>query len=141
MPKLAPSTTVTKGKLGGMKFMYNPTTYSDSQSVTYNDQAITGMSYPNIIYQGGNTRTISFVIYLSDKVQNGITEKFIKNLQTYLPKTGLKNRFAAPKKIRFAFGRFVKDCYLVGVEPEPRKFSPSLKMIEANVTVTLIVPQ
>lgn len=137
--RFAPRSTITKGKLGGMNFMYNPTNLVDSQSVNYTDLATPGMSYPEDIYSGGNARTLSFTIFLSDKVQDGITKKFIDNIEKYLPKKG--TMFNKPNAIRFAFGLFVADCRLVTLDKDITKFSPSLVPIEANLTVVLRVIQ
>jgi hypothetical protein len=137
--RFAPRSSITKGKLGGMDFMYNPTDIADSQSVTWSELSIPGASYPYMRFSGGNTRVLTFSIYLNDKVSSGITNKFIKNLEKYLPSKG--TMFKTPATIRFAFGAFVADCKLASLDKSITKFSNSLVPIEATLTVTLNVIQ
>lgn len=140
--ELTPKNKITKASLGGMKFLYNPNTISDSQTTTYNDLKTAGMSYPVMTYGGGERRVLSFEIYLSDKVQDGITKKFISNLEKYLPKARKKGyQFSSPKAIRFTYGFLVKDCYLLNMETSYTAFSPTLQPTEATVTVSLAVIQ
>lgn len=140
--ELTPKNKITKASLGGMKFLYNPNSISDSQTVTFNDLKTAGMSYPVMTYGGGERRLLNFDIYLSDKVQDGITKKFISNLETYLPKARKKGyQFSSPKSIRFTYGWLVKDCYLINMETNYTAFSPTLQPIEATVNVSLAVIQ
>lgn len=137
--RFAPRSAITKGKLGGMNFMYNPTSISDTQSATYSELATPGMSYPEYIYSGGNSRVITFSIYLNDKVESGVTQRFINHLQTYLPNRNIY--FSKPSDIRFAFGLFVVDCKLESLQVDITKYSPTLVPIEATLTVSLKVIQ
>jgi Contractile injection system tube protein len=140
--RLAPRSRITKGKLGGLSFMYNPSTFTDSQSVNWVDLTTAGMTYPEMVYGGGNTRTITFTIFVSDKIQPGITKRFKDHLQKYLPpKRSSAYNFKSPPNIQFAFGWFVVDCKLLTLDFEHTKFSPSLQPIEGNITVTLNVIQ
>lgn len=140
--RLGSAMKVTKGKLGGITFMYNPTAFTDNQGVNWNELTTAGMSYPAYTYGGGKARTITFVIYLNDKVQPKITDTFMRRLEKYLPTPSKKGYlFKAPSTIQFAFGSFVKDCKLVDMNCEVISFSPALVPIEANVSVTLNVIQ
>ena len=140
--QLVPRTKVTKAKLGGKSFLYNPPTLRDSQGMTMNEIATPGISYPILGYGRGNTRTISFDIYLTDKKQAGITKSFITHLEQFLPPPKKQGyQFKAPKQITFAYGFLVKDCWLVQMDVEYTAFSPQLEPIEANVSVTLNVIQ
>jgi Contractile injection system tube protein len=140
--QLSPTSVITKGKLGGMAFMYNPSSYTDSGGVNWNEMQSAGMSYPNLVYGGGRTRQLTFTIYLNDKVQTGITKRFIDNLEKFLPPARTKGyQFISAKTIQFAFGSFVKDCKLADINKEILAFSPQLVPIEANVTVVLNVIQ
>jgi hypothetical protein len=139
---LAPRHAITKGKLGGMSFMYNPTAFTDSHGVNWNELQSVGMSYPVPVYGGGRQRQLTFSIYLSDKVEPGITKRFIGNLHSYIPPANTPlYQFRSPRTIQFAFGWFVKDCKLADMQIEYTKFSPSLEPIEATVMVILNVIQ
>lgn len=140
--ELAPRTKVTKGRLGSLTFQFNPSGFVDNIGVNYNELTSAGISYPILTYGGGQTRTVSFTIYFNDKFGSGVTQKSIAILNNYLPparKTGFQ--FVSPKSIIFAFGWFVKDCLLQSMQVEYLAFSPDLRPIEANVSVTLIVIQ
>jgi hypothetical protein len=140
--ELTPRNYITKASLGGRKFLYNPNALNDSISVTYNDLKTAGISYPIMTYGGGERRPITFDIYLNDKVEEGITESFIAHLHSFVPPARKKGyRFKAPRTIRFAFGWFVKDCYLTNMDISYTAFSPDLRPIEATVTVTLAIIQ
>jgi hypothetical protein len=140
--ELTPRKVITKASLGGMKFLYNPNTIQDVDSITYNDLRTAGISYPVLVYGGGESRVISFDVYLNDKVEAGITKKFITNLEKYLPprrKSGYQ--FVPPPKIQFAFGWMVLDCYLYSLQKNYTAFSPKLEPIEATLNVSLKVIQ
>jgi Contractile injection system tube protein len=140
--QLAPKGKITKASLGGKKFLYNPNQIDDSNPVTYNGVKTAGMSYPVPVYGGGEQRTITFEIYLNDRVQAGITKSYIKHLEGFLPpkkKTGYQ--FKAPKKCKFAFGWLVEDCYLIDLQKSITAWTPTLQPIEATLTVTLAVIQ
>jgi hypothetical protein len=138
----APKYTVTKASLGGMKFLYNPNAITDTESIIYNDLKTAGISYPIQVYGGGDTRIISFDVFLSDKVQAGITKKFIQNLEKYLPPRNKNSyTFKTPSSIRFAYGWLVVDCYLYSLQKNITAFSPSLEPIEATLNVSLKVIQ
>lgn len=140
--QLSPRHKVTKAKLGGKSFLYNPSSFHDSISVTYNDLKTAGISYPIMVYGGGERRQITFEIYLNDKVEEGITKSFISHLHSFLPPARKKGyQFVSPKQIQFAFGWFVKDCYLTNMEIDYLAFSPSLQPIEASVQITLAIIQ
>lgn len=142
MTQLVPRSKVTKAKLGGKSFLYNPAGFQDTIAVTYNDIKVPGMTYPIMTYGGGERRNISFEIYLTDKVKAGITKDFIAHLNTFLPVAGKAGyQFAAPRTISFAFGWFVKDCWLTNMDTQYTAFSPQLDPIEATVTVTLAIIQ
>lgn len=136
---LAPRTRVTKGKLGGKPFLFNPSAFHDSLPVQYNQIASAGISYPLLSYGGGQQRQVSFSLYLTDQVQPGITKEFIAHLHSYLPPSGKGYQFKAPPTIQFAFGWFVKDCKLAGMEIDYTAFSPDLQPIEATVQLTLLI--
>lgn len=140
--ELVPRTKITKAKLGGKSFQYNPNTYSDKTSTTFNEIKTPGISYPILAYGGGNTRNITFEIYLNDKMEKGVTESFIRHIRAYIPVEAKKGyQFKAPKPITFAFGQLVKDCWLVDLEVTPTAFAPNLDRIEATITVTLAIIQ
>lgn len=140
--ELVPRHKPVKAKLGGLEFLYNPTSFHDSHTVTYNDLKTAGISYPIMTYGGGERRNITFEVYLNDKVKPGITKKFIEHLQSYLPPARKEGyQFVSPKPITFAFGWFVKDCYLTNLEIDYTAFSPDLQPIEATVQITLAVIQ
>lgn len=133
---------ITKGKIGGKSFLYNPSSFNDSISVTYNDLKTAGISYPIHVYGGGERRNITFDIYLNDKVEPGITRSFMSHLHSFKPPERKKGyQFHSPKICTFAFGWFVKDCYLTNMEIQYSAFSPELQPIEATVTVTLSIIQ
>lgn len=140
--ELVPKHKITKAKLGGKEFLYNPANFHDSQTITFNDLKTAGMSYPIMTYGGGERRTISFEIYLNDKVKAGITKEFIAHLNSYLPtarKTGYQ--FDSPSSLVFAYGWFVKDCRLINMEIDYTAFTPTLQPMEATVQLTLAVIQ
>lgn len=140
--QLTPRSKITKAKLGGRSFLYNPSSFQDNTSITYNEIKVPGMTYPIFGYGGGNSRTITFDIYLNDKVEAGITQSFISHLRNFIPperKVGYQ--FKAPKMISFAFGWYVKDCWLKDININYSAFSPQLDPIEATVTVTLLINQ
>lgn len=140
--ELVPRSKITKGKLAGMDFLYNPSAFQDSQSVTYNELKTAGISYPIPTYGGGNQRNVTFDIYLNDRVQSGITKVFINKLSSHLPKARKKGyQFQPPEPLIFAFGWYVKECLLADMQIEYTAFSPELRPIEAKVTVTLAVIQ
>lgn len=133
---------ITKGTIGGKPFLYNPSSFQDSMGVNYTEVQTCGMSYPVPVYNGGQLRTITFDIYLNDKVEAGITRSFISHLHNYLPparKTGYQ--FKAPPSFVFSFGWFVKECRLQKMDIDYTSYSPDLRPIEATVTVTLIIIQ
>lgn len=133
---------ITKGTLGGRPFLYNPSSFQDSIAVTYNEVKTCGMSYPVPVYGGGEMRTINFDIYLNDKVEPGVTRKFISHLHGYLPPSRKKGyQFKAPPVLIFSFGWFVKDCRLQSMNIDYTAFSPDLQPIEATVNVTLLLIQ
>ena len=133
---------ITKGTLGGKPFLYNPSSFSDSISVNYNEVQTCGMSYPVPVYGGGALRTINFDIYLNDKVEPGITRSFISHLHNFIPPASKKGyQFKAPKNIIFSFGWFVKECKLQNMEINYTSYTPDLKPIEATVNITLIIIQ
>jgi hypothetical protein len=140
--ELTPRKAITKASLGGMKFLYNPNAIQDTDSIVYNDLKTAGMSYPLMTYGGGDRRIISFDVYLNDKVQDGITKKFIDNLRTFLPKPRSKGyQFESPSSIQFAFGWLVVDCYLYNMQVNYSAFSPTLQPIEATINISLAVIQ
>ena len=143
MGLLAPRTKLTKGKLGGKPFQFNPDAFHDSIGVTYNQITTAGISYPLLSYGGGAQRQISFTLYLCDRFEKNATKDWIAHLNNFLPPANRKGayQFVAPKMIQFAFGWFVKDCYLTGMEVDYIDFSPTLQPWEANVNLTLLIPQ
>lgn len=129
---------ITKGTLGGKPFLYNPTEFSDSTKITYNEVKTCGMSYPAFVYGGGEARVVSFVLYLNDQKEPGITKSYIRHLHSFLPPERKKGyQFKSPKTIMFSFGWYVKECLLEGLDANYLAFSPTLEPIEAEVTVTL----
>lgn len=139
--QLVPNHKITKARLGGKPFLYNPKSFQDTIAVTYNDLKM-GMSYPVMTYGGGDRRTVTFDIYLNDYAEKGITKSFIAHLHSYLPPASTKGyQFRGAKPISFAFGWFVKDCWLTEMNTNYTKFSPQLEPIEATVTVTLAIIQ
>lgn len=140
---LAPKTKLTKGKIGGKSFQFNPASFSDDITVTYNALTSAGITYPIPVYGGGEVRQISFDLMLSDKFEKGITKAFIAHLHSFLPQANAKGskRFVAPKKLKFAFGWFVKDCYLASLQTEYTEFSPTLEPWGATVRITLTIEQ
>ena len=139
---LVPRDKITKGTFGGKKFLYNPTSFTDTTAITYNEVKTCGMSYPAFVYGGGTARTITFDIYLTDQVEKGITRSFISHMRTFLPPEKKKGyQFKAPKTVVFSFGWFVKECHLQNMDVNYTAFSPELQPIEATVTVTLLIIQ
>lgn len=140
---LAPKTKLTKGKIGGKAFQFNPASFQDNISVTYNPITSAGITYPLLSYGGGEVRQINFELFLCDRFEAGITKSFIAHLHSFLPQANAKGskRFVAPKKIQFAFGWFVKDCFLAGLDVDYTDFSPTLQPWEATVRVTLTIEQ
>ena len=139
---LAPRYKVTKAKLGGLEFLYNPSSFDDAIAVTYNDLKTAGISYPILGYGGGDRRTVTFDIYLNDKVKAGITKKWINHLETFVPPRRKKGyQFVAPKKMIFAYGVFVAECYLTNMNVQRTAFYPNLDPLEATIQVTLALIQ
>lgn len=133
---------ITKGTLGGKPFVFNPESFNDSTTITYNEVKTCGMSYPAFVYGGGEVRQVSFTIYLNDAVEEGVTQKFISHLRNFIPserKVGYQ--FKAPKRIVFSFGWYVKECFLTELNIDYKAFSTDLRPIkaEANVTLNLII--
>lgn len=134
------SEKITKGKLGGKTFLYNPPEITEDSTVTYNEVKTSGMSYPALVYGGGEVKTISFTIYLNDQKKQGATKDFIKHLDSYLPKERKSGyQFKAPKSLKFAFGWYVKTCRLQSMSKRIIAFSPKLTPIEAEIDVVLAV--
>lgn len=133
---------ISKGTLGGRKFLYNPTNFTDNIAVTYNTVKTCGMSYPAFVYGGGEPRSITFTIYLNDQVEPGVTKSFISHLHSFIPPARKKGyQFVSPKPIIFSFGWFVKECHLQNMDINYLAFSPQLQPTEAEVTVTLLIIQ
>lgn len=131
---------ITKGTLGGRSFLYNPTTFQDMTSVTYNSVKTCGMSYPVPVYGGAEMRTVTFTLYLDDQVEAGVTKSFISHLRSFLPpERAVGYQFVTSKKIRFSYGWFVKDCYLQDLSINYTSVSNTLQPISAEVEVTLII--
>jgi hypothetical protein len=136
---LVPRNRVTKGKLGGKSFLFNPSAFHDNLAVQYNQISSAGISYPILTYGGGVQRDLSFTLYLNDALQPGITKEWAAHIHTFLPPSQQGFQFKAPPIIQFAFGWFVKDCYLTAAPIDYTEFSPDLEPTEATINITLLV--
>lgn len=140
--EIIPRHKITKGKFGGVEFLYNPTEMTDSRPINYTAVQTCGMSYPVPVYGGGGQRELTFDLYLNDQVKDGITKKFIKRIRKYLPKKKKKGyQFDAPEPVRLTFGWLVVEGYLSQMDVNYTAFSPKLQPIEATVTITLQIIQ
>lgn len=139
---------VTKARLGGKEFLYNPNEFTDNIGVEYSDIKAPGMSYPIIGYAGGKTRTIQFTIYLNGRdprfknMDEGAeyVKQWIAHLHSYIPPAG-GTQFRSPPRLEFAFGWFVKETLLQDMQIRYKAFTPNLQPLEAEVDITLIIIQ
>lgn len=139
---LPPKHTVTKGRLGGKPFIYNPTSFRDTINVEYSEIKSPGISYPIPQYAGGSLRTIEFTLYFNTKgvnIDSNAIRGWINFLNNYLPKAD--SQYSKPKILEFAFGWFVKNTYLKSMHPEYLAFSHDLQPTEVSIPITLIIIQ
>lgn len=140
---LPSSRSVTKGRLGGKPFMYNPSGFTNTISVEYQGLKAPGISYPILGYSGGETETIELELYL-----NGIgsgyekgsryVRDWISHLESFIPQRGGRN-FNPPKTLEFAFGWFVRDTRIEEMIPEYKDFTPDLQPLEVTIRLKLLV--
>ncbi|AEZ50535.1 hypothetical protein F400_gp088 [Bacillus phage BCD7] len=135
--QLVPRHVASKASLGGLKFLYNPTTFTDTHAVTFNEIKTPYMTYPLFVYAGAERRNVTFDIYVNDKVEDGITKKWVWHLESYLPSQNNRADVQHPRKAVFAYGWFVSDCYITNVEAKYTAFSPELQPTEATISVTI----
>lgn len=125
-----------------LQFQYNPSSFKDSQGVSYAEISSLGISYPILQYTGGVTRSISFDIYVNGVAGDGGPDVVYRTrnvLESFLPKPG--NMFNAPPTFLFAFGSFIKECVLESLDIEYTLFTPQLEPLEATFSVVLKVIQ
>lgn len=143
---LPPKREITKGRLGGKPFLYNPSSFKDNIRINYAEIAPPGISYPIPQYVGGELRTIEFTLYFNAKSYNGssvVGSEYIKQwiafLNNYLPKAN--SQYTKPKILEFAFGWFVKNTYLKSMITDYLGFTYDLQPAEANIDIILIIIQ
>lgn len=137
---------VTKGRLGGRPFIYNPSEFTHEIGVGYSAIESPGISYPYIGYEGGRLHTISFDIYLNGRgLHKGDDEgaeavmEWIRWLHSFLPPQNNGKQFRKPPDLEFAFGWFVKITKLANYKARYTMFTPDLRPLEATISVELIV--
>ena len=123
-------------KTGKMKrFLYNPSTFSDSTTVKYNNIESPGCSYPLTQYISGGEMTISVEIFLYDRHKHSKVPEYISFFERFLPKKG--KRFSPPSPLLFVFGDYIERCVLVSMERNYQMMDSNLRPVQATIKLSL----
>lgn len=136
--------SIARGKLGNVEFQFNPSEFTDTFGVIYNEISGAGGSYPVLVFGGGKTRTLQFTIFLDGVEKPGSVRQMINELNSYVPqaRTGGDYQFHSPPTILFAFGWFVKECILESVTVRYTAFTPDLMLpLRAEAQILLKILQ
>lgn len=117
-------------------FLFNPTTFTESISVTYNTVNGVGGAYPIVDFSSGSPNSIPLEIYL--KGTPAEVRNWIKWLKTFVPKKSKKTKFAPPPMLKFALGTYSANCVVVSLSTVYSEFDTKLRPIEATVSVSLM---
>lgn len=117
-------------------FMLNPTTFSESRSVTYNTVNGVGGAYPLIEFSAGGATTIPLEIYL--RGDYGEVNDWVKWLKSFCPTKSRRTKFAPPPQLTFALGKFSADCVMTSIDVKYTMFDDKSRPIEATVSVKLM---
>lgn len=116
-------------------FLFNPTTYSESRSVNFNEIDGVGGGYPLIEFSSGGASTVPLELYFRGTYSevNGWC-KFIKNL---CPKKKKKVKFAPPPIVTFALGKYKVKGVVASYSIKYTDFNDKARPIEAAASIKI----
>ena len=115
-------------------FLFNPSSYSDSRDVTFNEISAPGSSYPKFQYVNAGARTLSLQLFLRD-TKKGTISSYLDFLEKFLPKG---SKFSKPPVAIFVMGSDVRECIITQMTRDYTEFDSNLKPKEVIVTLSLI---
>lgn len=133
----------TKGYIKNLKtniiksFMYNPTSFSTSRTVSFGELTSPGISYPKFQYIAGQVRTISIQIFLNGEPSSVVD--YVGYYEGLLPSEKSGDVYNAPPVILFAFGSFIKKCLVESVNTEYMSFTDTLQPKTVIITLSMKV--
>lgn len=118
------------------RFMFNPTTFSESIPVNYNTTVGVGGAYPLVEYSSGGTNSIPIEVYLNGTASE--VKGWIKWLKKFTPKKSKKTKFAPPPSLKFSLGNFSAKCVVTSLGVKYTDFDEKARATEATVSISMM---
>ena len=121
-----------------VEFLYNPSSYTTSRQMNYQELTAPGISYPQFQFVSGGAKEINFTLFLYGT--EGEPKQFINFLNDFLPREKSDYPFMRPPEMLFAFGAYIKKCILVSFNEEYIEFNEDLtpKLVEIALTLKVV---
>ena len=131
----------TKGYIQNMstgsvkRFMFNPTTLSESRNVSYRTINAIGGAYPLIEFGSGGETKIPLEIYL--RGTNSEVKEWVSWLKELVPEKSKTISFSTPPLTKIALGDFSATCVVTSIKTDYTMFDDDSRPIEATVSLSL----
>lgn len=131
----------TKGYIQNMstgstkRFMFNPTTLSESRSISYRTIKGIGGAYPLIEFGSGGESKIPLDIYLRGTYSE--IKEWVNWIKELAPAKSKSISFSTPPKAKIALGNFSATCVVTSIKTDYTMFDTSSRPIEATVSLSL----
>lgn len=116
------------------KFLYNPSSLSDSKAVVFSEINAPGSSHPKFQYVNTGARTFTLDLFLSD-TPNGTTKDYLNFIETFIPKG---SKFSRPPILVLAMGTDVRECIVTQIDRTFVDYNSKLEVTRANISLSLI---
>lgn len=120
-----------------MKFMFNPSSISDSRDIKYSVTNSCGASYPKFHYVGGDVLSISLDLLLKGSTSEIKTRtKFLENC---VPQLKSSAKFQTPPRLMFVYGATAYTVVITNISREFTAWDSKLNPTEVTVSLSLKV--
>lgn len=116
------------------KFMYNPSSISDSRVVNFSEINSPGGSYPKFQYVNSGARTFTLELFLCNTASGETVTDYLNFLEKFLPSG---TRFKKPPVMIVVMGSDVRECLLSQLDRNITDYNQSLVPTKASVSLAL----
>lgn len=118
-------------------FQFNPTYLSYSRDASYSEISAPGMSYPDVQFVKGNSRSFPVTLFFYDNPNTGVIKNYIKFLEGFLTPEYNEVGYTKPPEMTFCFGYFIRKCVLESLDVSIELLNDEGEPVQATITISL----
>lgn len=116
------------------RFLYNPSTISDSRVVNFSEINSPGGSYPKFQYVNSGARTFTLDLFLCNTASGDTVTDYLNFIEKFLPSG---TRFKKPPVAIIVMGSDVRECLINQVDRALSDYDKNLVPTKASVSLSL----